>query len=281
MPDKQKPTRYINCHVRKCAFRNGIANCAYCSAYPCEEVKTLHSCQDPDIKRKIAAKIGSEIPQEDYLAFIEPYQGIMHLDKIRASLSSDKFVKPREFTLKSEIVEFPEALHESSKKREALELVHRLIAAINGPVSGITFARREVLKKRRPYLLTLLWTFGLHGIFDDNDKCSLVVDSKAYYKQKNQMVYSKVQSQFKILTELGVHCEIKPLVDKNWLTDGGGLKAKAGRKGELAWVMKMSFADSVGGVDGLNALQNYTRELEKKYGNKAFRYFDKADMRIL
>jgi len=37
----------------------------------------------------------------------------------------------------------------------------------------------------------------------------------------------------------------------------------------------------VGGVSALKTLKDHTTKLYEKYGEKAFRYFSKADMRVL
>ncbi len=71
-----------------------------------------------------------------------------------------------------------------------------------------------------------------------------------------------------------VRCEHVPLVEEGWLTPTGAL-----RKGE--WLMRLSFDNDAGGVPALEALQSYTARLNEGYGHSAFRYFSKADMRVL
>ena len=48
--DDKRKVYYLNCYVRKCAMKNGVKNCAYCSAYPCQEVLAIHSLQKLDAK---------------------------------------------------------------------------------------------------------------------------------------------------------------------------------------------------------------------------------------
>ena len=84
----------------------------------------------------------------------------------------------------------------------------------------------------------------------------------------------RVKDYFEVLEEYGVHCEHVPLMEEGWLTPKGAL-----RKG--GWFMKMSFGDDAGGVPALRALQSYTTRLSEEYGQRAFRYFSKADMRVL
>ena len=60
VPDEERNVYYLNCTVRKCAQENGIENCAYCSLYPCPEVKNLHVTFDPDIREKISHLISGK-----------------------------------------------------------------------------------------------------------------------------------------------------------------------------------------------------------------------------
>jgi hypothetical protein len=85
---------------------------------------------------------------------------------------------------------------------------------------------------------------------------------------------ARVKDYFEVLGEHGVHCEHVPLEEEGWLTPGGALR-KSG------WCMEMSFDDEAGGVLALKALQSYATRLDEKYGKTAFRYFSKADMRVL
>ena len=41
-----------NCHIRKCARRKHIENCAHCNEYPCEELEKLFTT-DPDAKERL------------------------------------------------------------------------------------------------------------------------------------------------------------------------------------------------------------------------------------
>ena len=101
-----------------------------------------------------------------------------------------------------------------------------------------------------------------------------MVDSETYLAQKIQSNYSRVKDYFKVLEEYGVHCEHVPLTEDGWSTPKGAL-----RKGR--WFMKMSFGDDAGGAPALKALQSYAARLDEKYGKTAFRYFSKANMRVL
>ena len=270
VPQEEKPIRYINCRIRRCAVYNGIKTCANCPAYPCEEVKVNSSGHT---REKVETRLGNPMPEEEYLAFVEPYQGVKHLEEIRASLEPEDIVEMTKVALRPRIVDFPENLPFSRKETSAFEALHRTITRVES-ADGISYARREVLKKRRRHLLKVLWAAGLHGELKKKRGLHLEIDSETYLAEKIQSSYSKAKDYFKALEKYGVHCEHVPLKKEGWLTPEGSL-----RKGN--WYMKMSFGDDAGGPGTLRALQKYTTKLSKKHGKNAFRYFSKADMRVL
>jgi hypothetical protein len=257
------------CKIRRCAVFNGVETCAHCSAYPCEDVRTQFSF-DSESRAKIAARLGTPIPEDEYLTFIEPYELHKHLDEIRASLAPADIVKMTPVSVKPRVVDFPDSLPHSQEPFEAL---HRLLAGV-GTVEGIPHVRLAALKERRRHLLKILWTFGRFGESREEGGPHLAIDSETYLAQKIQSNYSRVKDYFKILGEYGMHCEHIPLAEEGWLTPTGAL-----RKG--GWFMKMSFDDDAGGVPALKALQSYTARLDEEYGARAFRYFSRADMRVL
>ena len=268
-PDDENPVRYQNCYVRRCAVRNGIETCAHCSGYPCEDVPKVSL--STDARERTAARLGTPIPEEDYLAFIEPYEGLKHLDEIRASLGPEDIVEMTKVSVKPGIVDFPDELPFSKKETLAFEAIHRLLATV-GCADGVSYARQVKLKERRRHLLKILWAFGLFGELEEEDGSHLVMDSETYLAQKIHSGYSRIKDYFRVLEEYGVRCEHVPLTEEGWLTPGGALR----REG---WFMKMSFDDDAGGVSALEALQSYAARLEN-YGKRAFRYFSQADMRF-
>jgi len=272
-PDDENPVRYQNCYVRRCAVRNDVETCAHCSTYPCEDVKSLHEIQGADARERIAARLGTPIPAEDYLAFIEPYEGLKHLDEIRASLAPEDIVEMTKVSVKPRVADFPDGLPFSEEETSAFEALHRLLAAVES-ADGVSYARQAALKKRRQHLLKMLWAFGLFGELKEEGGSHLVIDSETYLAQKIHSSYSRVKDYFKTLEGYGVHCEHVPLTEEGWLTPGGAL-----RRG--GWFMKMSFDDDAGGVSALEALQSYAARLDERYGGRAFRYFSRGDMGVL
>jgi len=257
--------------VRKCALKNSVATCAHCSGYPCEDVPKVSL--SADARARTAARLGAPIPEEDYLTFIEPYEGLKHLDEIRASLAPEDIVEMTRVSVRPRIVDFPDDLFFSKAEPPAFEALHRLIAAVEA-VDGVSYARQAVLKKKRRHLLKILWAFGLFGELEEEGGSHLVIDSETYLAQKIQSNYSRVKDYFKALERYGVHCEHVPLTEEGWLTPTEALRKEG-------WFIKVSFDEDAGGVPALKALQSYAAKLEEKYGERAFRYFSKADMRVL
>jgi hypothetical protein len=260
-----------NCRVRMCAQYNGIENCAHCSAFPCLDVPTVSV--PVDYRDRVAQRLGSLIPEEDYLAFIEPYEGMEHLKQIRASLEPDDIVEMKEVSIKPRLVDFPQDLPLPEEEAGAFEALHRLLGTVEA-VDSVSHARRAVLRERRRRLLRILWAFARFGEGAEEDGLHLVLESETYLAQKIESNYTRVQDYFQTLSRYGVQCEHVPLAEGGWLTPKGAL-----RKG--GWSLSMSFADSAGGTSALKALQRYAARLDEEYGRRAFGYFSRADMRTL
>ena len=279
--DDEKPVRYLNCLVRRCALHNGVETCAHCAAYPCEEL--LGKIPGTDWRDRIVARLGTPIPEGDDLAFVAPYECLGHLDTLRASLSPEEIVEPSRLTISFRTVDLPDDLPLAQEERAATRALHRLLAALNAPDGSVSYARGEVLKQRRSQLLKLLWVFGLLGELKGGkgDRPRLVIDSQAYYTQKLHSDYSTVKGCLEALQAHGVQGEIVPLVETGWLTPTGALRQKVGRKESPAWLMELSFDEQAGGVGTLTALKHYAAGLDESHGRRAYRYFAQADMRSL
>jgi len=274
VPDENRKVYYLNCHVRKCAITNGIENCAYCSGYPCQEALTIHSLQKPGAREKIAERLGTAIPENDYLAFINPYEGIKHLNKIRETLRSEDIIEMKRFSFHPKIVAFPHDLDFSKQELSGNKNLYQILLDLE--VSGdVSYAQQFILKKNRKQLLKILWTFGRYGeLKEENDGSHLILTSEIYANQKIGSYYSKVQEYCGLLEKYGINSEIVPLQESDWKTPAGALR-------KTGWLMKLSVDEKSGGDLTINALKNYAVKLDEKYGKNAFRYFSKADMRVL
>lgn len=277
--NEKRKTYYINCIVRKCAIENGIENCAYCSLYPCGELKNLHITFAPDFKEEVEKRLGKKIPHKDYLDFIECYEGLNYLDNIRKNINKKEIVEFKKFSIKSKLTPFPKNIKEKDKL--IYESLYNLIAKISGAINNLSFVEREALRRKRPRMLTLLWTFGRYGKFNKKEDEFLTINSLDYAKEKNQSMHKKLMEYFEIFEGFGTSIVIKPLIKKGWLTPTGGIRVKIGHKEEPIWNMSLSFDSNIGGKDGLLALVEYSKSLLSNYSEKAFKYFSKADMKSL
>lgn len=72
------PTLDKDCRVRPCVIEKGLQNCSQCDSYVCEKLKErIFTYED------VRQKFGEEIPEEDYVCFIKPYENKKRLDALR------------------------------------------------------------------------------------------------------------------------------------------------------------------------------------------------------
>jgi hypothetical protein len=238
-------------------------------------------------REKFEAKRGATLSEEDYLTFVEPFEALKHLEKIRASLSPKDIVKASPITpLETKIVNFPSSLPFSESETSTFKAVHQLLTSIKRSSLGLTdidtFAQRQRLKNRMPQFLRFLWILGRYGEFKKENGAHLIVNAKTFLanrgSEKTLASCPFVENIIlKILPEFGIHCKrvvLKGAKEKNLTTGTGYLR-------DRGWVMTISFDEAHGGIATLKALQTYTKRLDEKYGKKAFKHFSDADMRVL
>ena len=270
------------CLIRQCVGKNGVANCAYCSRFPCDTVKATGGVWN---RKKIEEKLGTPISEAEYHAFVEPFEGISRLATIRASLKPKDIVEPFKLpTAEKKIVGFPEKLPFSSEETLAFRAVHRLLVDMNRSSLGLkdtdTFAQKHKLESRRAHLLRFMWILGRYGKFEKGN--CLVVDAETYEanrgSEKTLAIWTFVkETVFKVLSDFGVCCKrvaLEGVKEEDLATGTDYLRSKG-------WIMKMSFDEKIGGFSALKALQTYTRRLDEEYGKKAFQHFSDADMQTL
>lgn len=67
-----------HCPVRPCVIEKELDNCSQCELYVCEKL-TQRLVLLEEVKRRV----GVEIPTDDYLCFIRPYENKRRLDTLR------------------------------------------------------------------------------------------------------------------------------------------------------------------------------------------------------
>jgi hypothetical protein len=238
-------------------------------------------------RKKIEEKLGTLLSEEEYHAFVEPFEGLVRLEAIRSPLKPSEFVQPAKVEPpETEVVDFPEKLLLSEEQKAGFRAVHKLLASIKRSPLGLsdtdTFAQQHRLGSRRAHVLRFLWILGGFGRLEEEKGACLVVGTKPYEanrgSEKTLAIWSFVKDTvFKVLSEFGICCErvaLKGVKEENLTTGTGYLRSRG-------WMMKMSFGEKAGGLAALKALQTYAKKLNEKYGKKAFQHFSNADMRVL
>jgi hypothetical protein len=271
VPREQRKAAYLNCRVRQCAIHNGAQNCAYCSAWPCEDVRSVHSLQQPDARAAIEERIGSPIPEPDYLAFIEPYEGIRHLDRLRATLDPAEIVQMRPISVGARIAPFPAELPLTAARQKPYRRIHQLISSLEVH-KGISCARKLLLVKRRRQLLKLLWAAARYGEWDGS---GLRLSGRTWLDQGITAMRAQLEQLCESLADHGVKCELIPsATETDWLTPTGGLRRRN-------WQLRVSSTRALGGTATLRALVRFAARLAERFGDKAYARFARADMSVL
>ena len=68
------------CPVRPCVLAKGLENCAQCEQYACEKL-----VERLVVYAEVNKRVNAEIPDDERVCFIQPYENKTRLDSIRAS----------------------------------------------------------------------------------------------------------------------------------------------------------------------------------------------------
>jgi hypothetical protein len=225
--------------------------------------------------------MGSKMPDEDYMSFVEPYEGVKHLKEMREKLSPDDIMdKAKVRPLKVPITEFPDGLSSSKGKMAGYKALHELLSNILSGKADL-YVRQILIRRRKPHMLGILCVIGLYGEFLNGKTNQLSLDSEIH----------------------GVRKEYSWLVRKRDIAFFGSSKEAARllrdfdlnidfEKDGKNWRFTMSFGKKAGGKAALKALKKYIEALVKEHGEPvyagntrfkgdAYKLFSKADMRIL
>jgi hypothetical protein len=273
-----------SCLIRQCVDKIGVANCAYCARFPCQAEISTGGLWN---RSKFEEKLGAPVSEEDYHAFIEPFEALNRLEGIRAKLKPKEIVEPPKVPAANvKIIEFPKNLLFSKEETTAFKTVHKLFERINQSQLGLTdtdtFAQQRRLGSRKAHILRFLWIMACFGENKKENATFLEVDAKTFLanrgNEKTLAIWSFLKDTvFKVLLDFGLHCErvsVKGIKEK-------GLETGTGYMRDKGWIMKMSLDKKVGEATGVKALQKYAKKLDVKYGKKAFNHFSEADMHVL
>lgn len=266
------------CQVRNCVTRMGIKNCAYCSRFPCDVEKAHGGSWTRETYENLH---GRPITDEEYYAFIEPFEAVNRLERIRAKLSPNEIVEaPTVPLLKAKIVNFPDSLAgpQSADFKQLHSMLSTLKESMLTGVDADLAIQQHRLKNRVKYLFRFLWIFAVHGKLQETNGQTLVVDPETYKGNRGSetglMSLSVLENIiFPNLVKVGVKARIVELA-KDWKVPTGYLRMRG-------WEMKIAFSKKIGSVASLKALQAYGNALEEKYAKRAFQYFANVDMTVL
>jgi hypothetical protein len=266
------------CYIRPCATFLGIKSCAQCYAYPCDDLQARMPGED--FRELVESRIKGPLSEEEYHSFVEPYEALKNLKKVRASLAPEDIVEKRDIPpIKARTVDFPKDLPYPKNEITAYRDLHKLLTEVSSARAD-TYARQLILKRRRKDTYALLWIMGLRGEISQ-DGSHLVLDSmkSGSNRESNWMVrkrdttlFSNYEQSLRSLHGQGVRYEFK--------------------SSKKDWIFRLSFLKKAGGSDALKALKNYVGRLvgvygepeyvgASKYKGKAFTLFKKTDMRVL
>lgn len=267
VPDSERKVYYLNCKIRKCAIMNEVENCAYCSGFPCDELLDVHSLQKIKNREDYTKTTGKEISETDFRYFIEPYAGLIRLNQIRQSISEKEIKDYKKFSAR---IKFAQPAN-ASLNGEILTKIYLLLTSVYIE-KNISFARNITMERKREQLLKILWTAFYFGTLNSEKDC-IELQSQTLLSQKIIGMHNKLLEYLNELKKYDINCEIIPLVEKGWLTPGGGLRKEG-------WIFRLRCGNSWD-KDTLGAFKDYAFKLYAKYGNKAFRIFNRADLSIM
>lgn len=273
IPDPERKVFYLSCKVRKCCIENEFDNCTWCSLFPCDELKTIHSLQNIQTREDFINKTGKEISNPDFLKFVEPYCGIKHLSELKNEIKDTEIKDFKRFSTNIKFKEFPDQNKIAGNNSVALKKIYSFLTSIDIQ-SNIPYAKYILLKERRKKLLQFICAIGLYGELN-TDKAYLELDGKTLSSQKISGIYyhARLLEYFDILRKYDIHCKLVPEDIKELLTPTGYLKYEG-------WSIRMSYGvDNI--TDVLNALKNYTARLNKFYKKNWFRFFNNADFDVM
>ncbi len=269
LPDSERKIYYLNCKIRKCALVNEVENCAYCSAYPCEELKNAHSVQEIRSRDEFMQKKGKYIPEDEYTAFVGPYAGLYHLDAVRRSLQKNDVKEFKKFSTELTFAPYPAI---DGEKNPAGEIIYSLLRSVCCE-NNISYAHYQTLRAEREQFMKILWVMGFYGAWNAQRGC-LELDAGTFSSQKIHCMYDTLLAYCSGLKRYGVQCEIIPTGKKGWLTPMRGLRKEG-------WFFRMSFGEVLHGKAGLQEFREYILTLNTKFRNRAFRIFNAADVSVM
>ncbi|MFW9809514.1 MAG: DUF3795 domain-containing protein [Candidatus Thorarchaeota archaeon] len=270
------------CSARKCAFHNNIKNCSYCSRFPCDKIELMNQGKS---RQNAETRIGEQISDDVYQRFVRIFEGKKNLEEIRSGLSPVEIKDVKTVEKKSpRITEFPKVEGKYTKYESLHHTIVTILTSEQGLKDTDTLAGQELLNGRRAILMRLLW---IAATFGKIEKDRLIVDSILIntHKKGTSGFPTSEAGWLRYLMRLsreGIGAEMEfVLSDKSERTSPiGWLRDRIPGSDDPVWNLTLSFDEKLGGLDTLKLLHSYAKDIEEKFGKKAFSNFNKADMRL-
>lgn len=254
IPDSKRKTIYLNCKIRKCAVINDMDNCAYCKAFPCDELLNAHSVQKISGIEDFICKTGNDISVSDFEFFVKPYMGLHHLGLLRKNIKENEIKDFKKHVIKTNFIQ----------QKDSNNILYNLITSICIE-KNISYARLVTLENLRGQILKIIWVAALYGTHNEKG-LYLEVNSKTFSNQKINCMLNTLQKYFEVMKKYDIHCAIIPTSIQGWLTPMGGLRKEG-------WVFRLSFGSELNGNKALTVLKDIASHLNENYKEKAFRMF--------
>ncbi len=226
------------CPIRACAVYNGVATCAHCSFFPCEEYSKRVPGADLRRQRERAANI--KISDDEYLENMEPFEGQTHLIQLRATIRPEDILPPKQFSAKENIASFPRETTLTADKQRQMRQLHSLLRTVFSQQAA-NYAGQVLMERKKPYLWGIMWVMGLYGEIKDGKlvlESAVCVDRKEcsrLVRKRDTTLYEPVRDVVDSLKPFGIQIEFKPYKKK--------------------WELHLSIDDNAGGAVILEALK--------------------------
>ncbi|MFX0168600.1 MAG: DUF3795 domain-containing protein [Candidatus Hodarchaeota archaeon] len=265
------------CQIRKCVTKMDIKNCAYCSRFPCASEKAHAGATREDYEKRL----GRSVTNDEYHTFIEPFEGLKRLERIRSTLKPEEIVEAITVPpLKMKVVEFPDTF--SDQQSKVFKPVYTLLSNLKQSTLGVKDVdlppQQFRLKKRVKHFFRFLWIFAAFSTHEETNGGFLVVDAETFHNNRGSETGLTTWSFLDqvitpTLKPYGIQVQLVDL-NPNWKTPTGALR-KSG------WELNLTFTKKIGGLTSLKAFQMYGKKLLEKHEDRAFRYFSDVDMQPL
>jgi len=179
-----------------------------------------------DLRRQRESAANAKFSDDEYLDYLEPFDGQTHLKKLHTTLQTEDIVPAKQISASERITPFPRKTNLAPDKEQGLRQLHSLLKTAFSQQAA-NYASQVLIERKKPYLWGILWVMGLYGelraeklvleslVCSDRKECSRLV------RKRDSTLYEPVQDVISSLEKYGIQIEFKPS-KKNWrIIDSG------------------------------------------------------------